>query len=419
MSTPTRLLDIEQISATVQQIVRDEPVLDMHTHLYSPPFGELLLWGIDELLTYHYLIAELFRTAPIDDQQFWSWDKARQAECIWDNLFVQHSPMSEACRGVLTVLQALGLDPNTRDLSSIRSFFNSTTPQQQVDRVFELARVRAAIMTNDPFDASERAVWQRDFVGDPRFQTALRIDPLLNDWEKTAAQLREQHSPTHHFGLQSDLENGQRFLIEWIERMRPAYLAVSLPPDFAFPSLDDRAMVLEKCVLPVCRDAGLPLALMIGVRRGVNPRLRLAADALGCSDVCAVDALCSQFLSNRFLVTMLARENQHELAVRARKHPNLMIFGCWWFLNIPSMIREITTLRLELLGPSFIPQHSDCRVLEQLIYKWSHSRRIIAEVLTEKYTDLARTGWQVAKQDVQRDVAALFGGNFERFSMSR
>ena len=52
---------------------------------------------------------------------------------------------------------------------------------------------------------------------------------------------------------------------------------------------------------------------------------------------------------------MLSRENQHELCVAARKFANLMPFGCWWFLNNPSIVSEITRERLELLGPTFIP----------------------------------------------------------------
>ncbi|HSW44214.1 MAG TPA: glucuronate isomerase, partial [Phycisphaerae bacterium] len=98
-----------------------------------------------------------------------------------------------------------------------------------------------------------------------------------------------------------------------------------------------------------------------------------------------------------------------------RKHPNLMIFGCWWFINNPLLIEEVTRMRLEMLGLSFIPQHSDARVLEQVIYKWSHSREIVADVLADKYADLARTGWTVTEADIRRDVALLLGGNFERF----
>ena len=95
-----------------------------------------------------------------------------------------------------------------------------------------------------------------------------------------------------------------------------------------------------------------------------------------------------------------------------------MIFGCWWFLNNPSLIDEITRMRLELLGLSMIPQHSDARVLDQLIYKWSHSRKIIGEALGDKYIDIAATGWKVTPEEIRRDVEALLGGNFWSFVAS-
>jgi hypothetical protein len=189
-----------------------------------------------------------------------------------------------------------------------------------------------------------------------------------------------------------------------------------LTPDFAFPEASTRARLLQQCVLPVAHDTGIPFALMIGVRRSVNPGLRLASDGTGRADVSAVDALCRQFPENRFLVTMLSRENQHELTVTTRKHPNLMLFGCWWFLNNPSLIDELTRMRMEMLGLSFVPQHSDARVLDQLIYKWSHSRAIIADVLADKYADLAAGGWKITEADIRRDAADLLANNFDRFS---
>jgi hypothetical protein len=112
---------------------------------------------------------------------------------------------------------------------------------------------------------------------------------------------------------------------------------------------------------------------------------------------------------------MLSRENQHELAVAARKFGNLMIFGCWWFLNNPSLVDEITRMRLELLGLSFLPQHSDARVLDHLIYKWRHSRRTIADALFDKYADLRAANWTIEEAEITRDVEKLFGGNFRAF----
>src|SRR6185503_17170872 len=104
----------------IEEIVMSTPVTDIHTHLYEPVFKELLLWGIDDLLTYHYLVAEVFRYLDMPYEKFWSLPKTAQAELIWDHLFIQHSPISEACRGVLTTLHALGLDVKKRDLNSLR-----------------------------------------------------------------------------------------------------------------------------------------------------------------------------------------------------------------------------------------------------------------------------------------------------------
>ena len=112
---------------------------------------------------------------------------------------------------------------------------------------------------------------------------------------------------------------------------------------------------------------------------------------------------------------MLSRENQHELCVTARKFSNLMIFGCWWFLNNPSIIKEMTSERLELLGLSMIPQHSDARVLDQLLYKWQHSRSSISKVLTEKYIDLQASGLSVTDSEIKRDVGYLFEKTFTQF----
>jgi hypothetical protein len=154
---------------------------------------------------------------------------------------------------------------------------------------------------------------------------------------------------------------------------------------------------------------------MIGVRRQVNPQLKMAGDSLGKADIMSLVRLCEQNPENKFMATMLSRENQHELCVTARKFPNLFLFGCWWFLNNPSLIEEITRMRMELLGTSFVPQHSDCRILDQLVYKWDHSRAVIAKVMTEKFTDLAQAGWPVTREEVERTAKGYLSGNFESY----
>jgi hypothetical protein len=191
------------------------------------------------------------------------------------------------------------------------------------------------------------------------------------------------------------------------------YMAVSLPDTFFYPAETTGIRLLSDAVLPSCRELDLPLSMMIGVRPQVNPALRLAGDAVGRADLRCVENLCREFPDNRFLVSVLSRENQHELCVYARKFNNLMPFGCWWFLNSPSIVEEITRERIEMLGTSFIPQHSDARVLEQVIYKWANTRRTMAPILSNAYRLLAQDGRGVTRHDIQRDVTRLFRSNAE------
>jgi hypothetical protein len=384
--------------AMVEEVLASARFVDMHTHLFAPRFGGLGLWGIDELLTYHYLEAELFRFSAIRPAAYWALAKEQRADLIWRTLFVENTPVSEAARGVVAVLRALGLDTAPRTLAPLRGFFRERRLEDHIGRVFELAGIRTVVMTNDPLDPAEAPFWTAEAAHDPRFLPALRLDRLLNDPSPSATPGEARH-----------------MVEQWVDRLRPVYLAASLPDSFQFPAQDARTALLTGAVLPVCRERGLPLALMIGVRRGANPELRLAGDASGAADLRCLETLCGAHPENRFLVTVLARENQHALCVYARKFANLMPFGCWWFVNNPSMVEEITRERLEMLGTSFIPQHSDARVLEQLIYKWRNTRRTLAPVLAQRYELLAEDGRAATRAEIERDVDRLLRANFETF----
>ena len=406
------------IARLVDDAVASTRVYDLHTHLYPPNFGSLMLWGIDELLTYHYLIGESIRASGIAYDAFWRMGLGERADFIWRTLFLERAPLSEACQGVLTVLRRLGLDvssPSARSLDRYRQFFREQSPTGYTDHVLRLANVHTVVMTNDPLDPVECALWLGDPERDPRFKAVLRIDPLLLGWPGVADALG-----VLNYHVAADLGPGtmaeiRRYLSEWIDRMKAIYVAVSLPPTWVYPDDSPATRVMDEAVLPVCRERNLPFAVMIGVTRQANPRLRLAGDSLGKADLTSLHRLCDGNPKNKFMATVLSRENQHELAVAARLQPNLFVFGCWWYVNNPSLIEEITRMRVELLGTDFAPQHSDAQVLDQVIYKWDHSRRIIAKVLKEKFHDLSATGWIVTKEQVDRTVQGYLSGNFERF----
>lgn len=358
--------------AEVDRAIGEAPITDLHTHLFAPEFGKMNLWGIDEILTYHYLIAESLRADPtLSPEQFFASTKSEQADFVWKTLFVDRAPLSEATAGVLTVLQAFGLETESTNLKQAREFFADQDPRSHLDRVLELAGVQALVMTNDPTDPAERALWDAGIEPDPRFLTALRVDRMVDADEAT--------------------------LQKWVDRMKPRYVAISLTEIGSLP----------EPFFAICRKNNLPFAIMLGVRRAINPRLGPAGDGVITADLSRLEDLVHRNPDIRFLVTTLARENAHGLCVAARKFPNLLPFGCWWFMNNPSLVEEQTLMRLEMLGPTFVPQHSDARVLEQLIYKWTHSRRSISNALAKRFSDMPVAP---SPNKIQQTANALMGG---------
>ena len=209
--------------------------------------------------------------------------------------------------------------------------------------MLKMAGVSTVVMTNDPLDPEEMPVWMKGVESDPQISAsvAARSDLCGNgpipgsNWSARGTTWITVRPPVC-------ISEIRRFLSDWCRRMRPIYMAVSLPDTFQFPADAPQGILLREAVLPACREFDLPLSLMIGVRRQVNPRIRLAGDAVGRADLRSLETLCSEYPDNRFLVSVLSRENQHELCVYARKFSNLMPFGCWWFLNNPSIVEEIT-----------------------------------------------------------------------------
>ena len=409
---PTEPLTSDRILAVVEEELKATPFIDIHTHLFMPSLGELGQWGIDELVTYHYLEAEFFRFSPMPPAQYWSLSKREKADAIWRALFVENAPISEAARGVIAVLQGLGLATGKADLTEAREFFAAQDYSSHIRKVLEIAGLSEVVMTNDPLNPKEASLWEAGAEGHPQFHPVLRLDRLLNGWAEHRGVLAAKGYAVEDVSS-SSLAEVRRFLASWCRIMHPVYMAVSLPDTFQYPEESVRSRLLAEAVLPVCREFDIPMAPMIGVRYQVNPALRLGGDGVGRADLHSIEHLCAEFPDNRFLVSLLSRENQHEFCVYARKFSNLMPFGCWWFLNNPSIVEEMTRERLEMLGTTFIPQHSDARILEQVIYKWRNTRRTMAPILANTYRLLDEDGRAVTRADIQRDIKRLFRTNFQ------
>ena len=227
--------NLDELTRVVQEVVQKQPITDMHTHLYSPNMGNLLLWGVDALLTYHYLVAEVMRWSDVPPDTFYAWPVEKQSAYIWQTLFIEHSPVSEAERGVLTSLKALGLDPATRDLDAYRKAFASVSAETEVNRAMQLANISHVVMTNDPFDDAERPYWEKGVQLHQGFHAALRIDPLLRGWAEAQARLQGWGYRVHSDLAGDSANEVKRFLRDWVKLTNPVYMAVSLPPTFSYP----------------------------------------------------------------------------------------------------------------------------------------------------------------------------------------
>ena len=428
------MLQIADVGATVATAVAETQAIDVHTHLLPPSHGSLMLWGIDALLTYHYLVAELFMVLPCEQLAdtvtttpdappspdiFHAWPIESQADLVFEELFVKRTPLSEACRGVITAMSAMGLSgllreaaeaprpspwppqPSASRLVKLRARFGDLQANldDHLEFVFANARLKYAVMTNIPFSPEEAQHWRKPGMRDQpllkplskRLKPALRVDPLLSgDWVSVCAALRASCPP-----YEETVEGCKEYLSDWVRLMRPVYLMASTPHGFTYtpsrkhrkrpregdeaaaanadagskPARPDATTLFEDVLLAVAAEHGLPLAIKVGAVRGANPALRAGGDGVEVADLRFLRALLVSYPHIKVLATVLSRDNQHELAVLARKFGNLHVYGCWWFCNNPSIIEETTRMRLEMLGTAFTCQHSDSRVLEQLLYK--------------------------------------------------
>ncbi len=175
-------IEAGDLASVVEHELRAASFIDVHTHLFMPSLQGLGLWGIDELITYHYLEAELFRFCDLKPEKYWTMTKRQKADLIWRTLFVENAPVSEAARGVIAVLHAFGLNTSASDLTEAREFFEAQELSQHIDHVFELAGMSEAVMTNDPLDPEEAQWWTGGAEPDPRFHPVMRLDRILNKW---------------------------------------------------------------------------------------------------------------------------------------------------------------------------------------------------------------------------------------------
>ena len=396
------ILSSDNISNKLLNIINSTPIFDLHTHLFPPKHEGYFLLGFKNLLNYHYLIAELLTAANIDASTFYSYNDEKKASLIWNELFEKRTPVSEACAGVLSILKELNIEINNKSFLSICDEYDRKI--QSDKNILDLSNVSSLVMTNNPFDLDEWSLFNTNDWDKKIYLASLRLDDLILDYEEALKKAKEQTS------------NQENTIVTYLEKCysqsNPVYAAVSLNLETFHTIFEDS---FWKDILVWLENKNLPLSLMLGVKRAVNKDFGLAGDGIGDINLKELSNLCNLFPNNKFLVTCLSLNDQHELTVLARKHPNLRIFGFWWFMNQPTIIKQILKMRIDMLGFSFIPQHSDARVSDQLIYNWSHFKKILHPILLKYYQELLDKNFPISENILQRDIDNLLSGNAKKF----
>jgi len=394
-----------ELLSLISYSLENVKIFDIHTHLFPPEHKNFFLMGIDELLNYHYLIAELFVTSDINVKKFNSLTKKEKAEIVWNELFVKRTPISEACKGILTILKNFSITFENKNYSEVKAQLNKI--EYKDDNIFKKSNITSVVMTNNPFDLDEWSLFNNPNWDRRKYRASLRLDNLINEFDKSLNIAQKSISSK---------SNTPSDIIEYLEVCRnesnPIYVALSLD-NASFKNLLISDFWFN--VLEWLSEKKLPMSLMLGVKRRVNKDFGEAGDGIGDIELKDLSKLCSTFPNNKFLVTCLSLNDQHELTVLGRKHPNLKIFGFWWFMNQPSIIKPVLKMRIDLLGLAFIAQHSDARITDQLIYKWSHFKKILSSTLHEYYEDLLDNNFLITKEIIQRDVDKLLNSNAKDF----
>ena len=396
---------MKNLKQTITEIINGTEIFDIHTHLFPAEFKKYHLSGISEVLNYHYLIAELLTTTNINVKNFYKLTKIEKANIIWEELFKKRTPISEACKGVLTILSELSIDYMFKSFDEINTEYSKLNLSDL--QIFKIIKISKVVMTNNPFDKSEWQLFKNKNWDTNKYLASLRLDDILINLDKCLDICKENIN---------NFDNDRDLIIKYLDKVyeesKPVYAALSLN------GLQLNSFLKNKFIPDILKwleRKNIPLSLLLGVRRNVNKDFLLAGDGIDRIDLRQLSEICNQYSNNKILCSCLSLNDQHELTVLARKHQNLKIFGFWWFMNQPSLIKLILNLRIELLGLNFIPQHSDARVTDQLLYKWPHFKALLNNVLYNHYNDIKLKNFKISENQISDDVSKLFFTNSQNF----
>ncbi len=393
----------EEARHLIWAAAHETPAVDLRVFFPAPALSAAARSGLDGLLTSPALLEEFFRRR-VRPGQKGAGESAEEreayrkslapgelADLVWRRVFLDHAPLSEAARTVLTTLGLFGLDVGTGDLRDLQAKFDAMSPKRRLEKTLAIANLELVLYPVECLDVDANG---KSPPPPAPFRPVLSLTRLLGDWKAGARKLRGLG-----FGLKAKVDEFvplelRRHLAGAADRLAPAALALDWPSG---AKEGDTFRLVREAALHLCRERGL--ALLLAADRPVECLAPLWEE---CPEV-------------NFLF-FPSREEQLPAAGRAAATSrNFLLCGPDRPLSHPSSLGRFIECRLEESGTLFHACHSGASCPEELAGRWAHLRWTFGEVLLRRYAALRRTGWRLSEEGIKRDVRAMLGGNAREF----
>jgi glucuronate isomerase len=417
---------IDRLFAELESIV----LIDSHTHINPhAPASQTLA----DIMGYHYY-TELAHSAGlargrIEEPEL---DPKEKVHRLVDWLAplentVQVSWLIEMCREFFDFTEDRITPSNWESLYD-RAAAKMRAPDWE-EQVLAKSRLERVFLTNDfddPLNGFDCA----------RYIPCLRTDDLVFHLAKPAVRQRLAKATGIEAGSATRLVEAIGQLFDHFTKHGARACAISLPPDFAPASIDQRSIdpilrllaagkepsadeqrSLSRFVFwtlaEQCANHRLPFDLMIGVNRRVYEDGVFQGQDLFDQRTSLIQygRLFNAFPKVTFPVSVLAQTSNQELVSYSWIFPNVVTNGHWWYSNIPAYIEVDCRSRLQAVPQTKqIGYYSDMYKLEFALPKFRMYRRILASVLARDFVMERR--WPEARAlDLGRLVLR---GNVER-----
>ena len=403
---------LQNIKNLISDEIDDTNLIDINSDFYS--YGNSYFnFGFDTFITNENLINELFLTyKKFSKNEFIKFNKIRQADIIWENLFIKNTPISEACKEVLIILNLLNINVN-KNLNLIRLKFNSNifnidsndinelSYNYYIKYLFNKSKIKYTIMNFNIFSDYDIDKWENNLEKNPYIKISFNIDQLFLNLKKSYNFIEEN-------GFFPSIMGIKQYISYWKNIINPKYFFITIETNKIYTY----KLIINEIVIPLSKNINLPIALNF-VNNGKFDEIQKINDNILSLEF--IEMLCKNNKDCKFIAMFSYPINYNTLYEYQNKFSNLYIFDNTLSLKKTNLLELILKKKIDNLGINFTTFIGFNKTPEQCLYKSFILKKIIKEYLYEKYTELENIGLDISINQIKKDISILLKGNFEEF----